>query len=99
MTIFNEEAVGFCVAFAICVTLMIYTYKTKKTETMPLAFVYTFVVEAFFVILNLILKLVHTVPHSSMPFYQVSYLNFVGVMLVINLFLFRAKAKAEKAKQ
>ncbi len=95
MLLFTSEVISFCVVYAICALIMVYTFRAKKTSTLPLAIVYSFVGAGFWTLLNLILELTIST-HSFTSFYQVSIGHFVGVALTINLWMHWKKKKEEK---
>lgn len=96
MSIFSDEAIAFCILYVITAVLLVYTFKTKKTDTLPQALIYAFACSGFIALLNLILKVYSPVPTSAAPFYQMNFLVFVGPMLVANLYLHKRKSRAAK---
>lgn len=93
MSIFSVEAGAFVFVYAICTLLLVYTFKTKKTATLPQAFVYSFIGGGLMTIISLVMKLNLKEPLSEVPFYHINFVVFVGVMLTINLWLHRNKRK------
>lgn len=96
MSQFTPDAISVCIGYAVCTLLLAYTFKAKKTDTLPLSICYTFFAMGFIMLLNFILKMVTSEPHSLRPFYDVNFVHFVGVMLVINLWLHWRKRKKEQ---
>jgi len=96
MSLFTPDAISVCVGYVVCALLLAYTLKAKKTDTLHLSITYTFFAVGFFMLLNLILQFTASESHSLRSFYDVNFVHFVGVMLILNLLLHRKKRKEEK---
>lgn len=98
MSQFTPEAISVCIGYAVCALLLVYTLKAKKTDTLSMSIAYAFFAEGFFMLLNFLLKVFTSEPHSLRPFHDVSFVHFVGLMLVLNLWLHWRKSKKEKTQ-
>jgi hypothetical protein len=88
----NYGIILFLVKYIVCLVLLYYTNKTKRTELLFKAVVITFITFSIMIIANLLLAIFKGV-ESSHPFYEINGIDFISIVLIINLFLKKGSRK------
>lgn len=86
----NYEVIIFIAKYIICLVLLYYTIKSKKTELLYKAIIGTFATFSIVIILNLLLTYLKNI-ESKVPFYYINFIDFISIALIVNLFLYKKK--------
>jgi hypothetical protein len=86
----NYGIIFFFIKYFICLGLFYYTIKTKRTELLFKAIGLTFIAFSIIVIINFLLATLKYV-ESNVPFYEINFIDFISIVLILNLFLYKRK--------
>jgi hypothetical protein len=81
----NYPLIIFLVKYSLCAGLLYYTIKSKKDKSLLLSFTMTFIVLSLVVLGNFLLRKSEILEHDR-PFYDITFIDFVFVVLIGNLF-------------
>lgn len=87
----NYETILFFIKYLICLGLFYYLIKTKRAELLFKAFGVTFIAFSLIVIINFLLSTFNSI-ESKAPFYEINFIDFISIVLILNLFLHKRKA-------
>jgi hypothetical protein len=88
----NYGIIFFIIKYLVCLGLFYYIIKTKRTELVFKSVGITFIAFSIIVIINLLLSIFDFI-ESHAPFYEINFIDFISVVLIINLFLHKMKAR------
>ncbi len=87
----NYGIIFFFFKYLVCLGLFYYIIKTKQTELLFKAIGITFIAFSIIVIINFLLSIFKYI-ESNIPFYEINFVDFISIVLIINLFLYKRKA-------
>jgi hypothetical protein len=88
----NYGIIIFIIKYLVCLGLFYYTIKTKRTEFLYKAIGITFIAISLMIIVNFWLLTFNYIK-SEVPFYYSNFIDFVSIVLIVNMFLYKKKAK------
>jgi hypothetical protein len=88
----NYGIIIFIIKYLVCLGLFYYTIKTKRTEFLYKAIGITFIAISLMIIVNFLLLTFNYIK-SEVPFYYSNFIDFVSIVLIVNMFLYKKKAK------
>jgi len=85
----------FLIRYILCVSLLFYTYKSKRQNDLLKSVIYSFAALSIIMVADYLLSMAELF-NDDRPFYEVNFIDFLTVTLFINVFM--KQSGSEKIK-
>lgn len=93
----NYETIVFVIKYLACIIMMIHLFKTKIWAQFPQALSVSFIGFSVVIVVNLIISIFKQ-SQLNQPFYYISFIDFILIVLILNYLLNKRSEKKQKAK-